>query len=507
MKTENTIKEYTIRDLINLFLSKLFTIIVVTLVFGVAAYCIANWVMPRKYSSHISMYVQSYTADSATDAELRGSVSTSKQLLNTYIEVLKDDAVMTDVGNQLAKYFTPEALRECFTLRDGSVTPSSLRSCIKITAVTDTTALTVTATTKNAEISAAVCNYLSRVAQKYLDKAVGVGSINYIATARIYETPVSPNIPKITLLGAAIGFALIIFEVLAIDFFDNTIKGTQDLSDKFNIASLGEIQSMGGGNDKKKKKNKNKKSNDRSKMLLTDKNTPFNVIESYKSIRTNITFSLSTQKRKVFAVSSANPGEGKSTTAANIAIAFAQAESNVLLIDADMRKPVQHKTFRVSNIDGLSTLIGKMSTVEDAVKRNVLPHLDVLPAGTCPPNPSELLASEQFAELIEKLSERYDYVIIDTPPVNVVSDAIVLRDVIGGVLFVLRYGATTYDDVDEAMKKVKLAEAKTIGFIMNDVKIEHRGGYYAKDKYSYYKYGYSNRGSSSSSAKKRDLDD
>ena len=496
MKTESTIKEYTLQDLISLFLSKLFTIIAVTLVFGVAAYCIAYWVMPRKYSSHISMYVQSYTAemaDSASSAELRGSVSTSKQLLNTYIEVLKDDAVMTDVGNQLAKYFTPEALRECFSLRDGSPTPSSLRSCIRINAVTDTTVLTVTTTTKNAEISAAVCNYLSRVAQKYLDKAVGVGSINYIATARIYETPVSPNIPRITVMGAGIGFALIILEILAIDFFDNTIKGTQDLSDKFNIASLGEIQSMGGG-DKKKNKKKGAKNNDRSKMLLTDKNTPFNVIESYKSIRTNITFGLSTQKRKVFAVSSANPGEGKSTTAANIAIAFSQAESKVLLIDADMRKPVQHKTFRVSNIDGLSTLIGKMSTMEDAIKRNVLPHLDVLPAGTCPPNPSELLASEQFAELIETLSSRYDYIIIDTPPVNVVSDAIVLRDVIGGVLFVLRYGSTTYDDVDEAMKKVELAEAKTIGFIMNDVKFEHRGGYYARDKYSYYKYGYSKKG-------------
>ena len=167
-------------------------------------------------------------------------------------------------------------------------------------------------------------------------------------------------------------------------------------------------------------------------------------------------------------------------------------ENRVLLIDGDMRKPVQHKVFKVSNIDGLSTLISKMSTVEDAVKRNVQPNLDVLPAGTCPPNPSELLASEQFAELIEKLSVHYDYVIIDTPPVNVVSDAIVLRDVIGGVLFVLRYSSTTFDDLDEAMKKVELAEANTIGFILNDVKLEHRGGYYARDKYSYYKYGYSN---------------
>ncbi len=485
-------KEYTLKDLINLFLSKLFTIITVSLVFGVAAFCVAYWALPRMYSSHLSMYVQSYTAGiDVSDSELRGSVSTSKQLLNTYIEVLKDDAVMADVGEQLLKNFKEDGLKECFTMtEDGKVSASSLRSCIKITAVTDTTALTVSVTTRNAEVSAAVCNYLSRVAQKYLDKAVGVGSISYIANARIYETPVSPNIPKITLLGAAIGLILIMLEILVIDFFDNSIKSSQEITEKYEKAILGEIQSIGGGvGDKKSKKKKN---TDRSRNLLTDKNIPFNVTESYKSIRTNIIFSLSTQKKKVFAVSSANPGEGKSTTAANIAIAFAQMENRVLLIDGDMRKPVQHKVFKVSNIDGLSTLISKMSTVEDAVKRNVLPNLDVLPAGTCPPNPSELLASEQFAELVDKLAVHYDYVIIDTPPVNVVSDAIVLRDVIGGILFVLRYGSTTFDDLDEAMKKVEIAEANTIGFILNDVKLEHRGGYYARDKYSYYKYGYSN---------------
>ena len=499
--------EYSLKDLVNLFLNKIFTIIAVTLVFGVAAYCVANWALPRMYSSHLSMYVQSYTAGIATDTEMRGSVSTSKQLLNTYIEVLKDDAVMADVGEQLVKNFEEGSLQECFTISDGKVTASSLRSCIKITAITDTTALTVTVTTRNAQVSAAVCNYLSRVAQKYLDKAVGVGSISYIANAKIYETPVSPNIPKITLIGAAIGLVLIMLEILVIDFFDNTVKSSQDISEKYEKAILGEIQSIGSGMGDKKKKKKN---TDRSRNLLTDKNIPFNVTESYKSIRTNIMFSLSTQKKKVFAVSSANPGEGKSTTAANIAIAFAQMENRVLLIDGDMRKPVQHKVFKVSNIDGLSTLIGKMSTVEDAVKRNVMPNLDVLPAGTCPPNPSELLASEQFAELIEKLSVHYDYVIIDTPPVNVVADAIVLRDVIGGILFVLRYGSTTYDDLDEAMKKVDLAEANTIGFILNDVKIEHRGGYYARDKYSYYKYGYSSYGygrkSTEDNKKSKDLD-
>ncbi|MBQ7688629.1 MAG: polysaccharide biosynthesis tyrosine autokinase [Clostridia bacterium] len=484
---------YTIKDLINLFLNKVWTIVAVTLAFGVAAFCVAEFILPLEYSSDLSMYIQSYQTLNATDENQTSSISGSKQLINTYMAVMKDDAVMAAVSKELVTAFPATVLSESLSISNGEISASSLKSCISISSVTDTSVLKVKVTTKNPELSAAICNALAKVSPKYINDAVHTGTITHISSAKVNNSPVSPNIPKITLIGLMIGFVLIIAEILVIDFFDNTIKNTQELSKKYNKSILGEIQTIGGEKGKKKKK---KNHTSRSRNLLTDRTIPFNVIESYKSIRTNITFSLATHDKKIIVVSSANPSEGKSTTAANIAIAFSQMENKVLLIDADMRKPVQHRVFKVSNTGGLSTLIGKMSTLQDSIKRNAMPNLDVLPAGTCPPNPSELLASEQFKEMLSALAANYDYVIIDTPPANVVSDAMVLSDVVGGILLVLKYGSTTYDDVDEAMKKIDLADANMIGFILNDVKMEHRAGYYGR----YGKYGYSNYGYRQSSA-------
>lgn len=174
-------------------------------------------------------------------------------------------------------------------------------------------------------------------------------------------------------------------------------------------------------------------------QIVFHKEVPFFIVESYKSIRTNVTFSLSTFDRKIFAVSSSNPGEGKSTTSANIAIAMAQSGSKVLLIDADMRKSVQHKIFGIKNKKGLSSAVSKISSLEDCIQKNVMENLDVMTAGPIPPNPSELLASEQMTAILNELSEKYTVIIIDTPPVNVVTDAMELAKNISGIIMVVRY--------------------------------------------------------------------
>ena len=206
---------------------------------------------------------------------------------------------------------------------------------------------------------------------------------------------------------------------------------------------------------------------------------------------TNILFTAADSDRKVIAVSSPAPSEGKSTTSANLAIALAQTGSSVLLIDADMRKPVQHRTFRVKNNEGLSTLIIKKSFLDKSIKKNVISNLDLLTAGPIPPNPSELLASESFKKLLEQFTEMYDYVIIDIPPINVVSDAMVIKDYISGLVLVIRYGQTTNEALTNCMKQIELAQANVLGFVMNDVYHKHGASYY---KYKYKKYGYGGYG-------------
>ena len=491
--------EIDLKAVFSLLLSKLWLIILIAAIGGAAAFCYSKFCMPLKYSSHISMYVQSYTTFNENPDHNYNNINNSKQLINTYIRVLDDDAVLKAIGEDLMSTFDNDILAANFTISNGRITPSSLRPCISITSRTDTSALDMVATTKNAELSAAICNNMAKVAPPFIDKAVGVGQLNKIDTAEVYNNPVSPNMKKNALLGAMLGAVLMAAVIIAIDFFDNTIKDTDLLSDVYNKAIIGEIQQFG-----QEKKKKGARADRHVK--LTDKDVPFSVVESYKSIRTNVNFALSTFEKKVFTVSSTSPAEGKSTTSANIAIALAQGGSKVLLIDGDLRKSVQHKIFAIGNKKGLSTAIGKMAKLDDCISTNVMENLDVMPAGPIPPNPSELLASENMTEILDKLCERYDTIVIDTPPVNVVTDSMELAKNVSGTIMVIRYGETTTDDVEEAMKKIEFCQMNMLGFILNGVKTKHTGKYYSKYKYKYYKYGksyggygYDNRSNESAS--------
>ena len=240
---------------------------------------------------------------------------------------------------------------------------------------------------------------------------------------------------------------------------------------------------------KKKQNNSSKK-----RFTLFDDNVPFQVTEAYKTLRTNIVMALATQRSKVFAVSSANAGEGKSTTAANLAIVFSQAGKKVLLIDADMRKPVQHRAFKFKNDKGLSTLLGGIDSFKQVLKSKTA-NLDIITSGPIPPNPSEMLASENMKILLDELVKYYDYVIIDTPPINVVTDTLTLSPHIGGIAMVTRSGVATYDEVSRAATSIEFANGKLLGVIVTAITEDtatYKRGYYKK----YYRRDYAYRASS-----------
>lgn len=218
-------------------------------------------------------------------------------------------------------------------------------------------------------------------------------------------------------------------------------------------------------------------------------NGKFAIVESYKAARTNIMFSLSGDDDKIFAVTSYSKGEGKSTVSSNLAISFSKMEKRVLVIDCDLRRPNVHNIFKVENKMGLSNIIGKMGSFEDVVHRNVLPNLDILPSGTIPPNPSELLCSPRFVSMIKRLKEEYDYIIFDTPPIGVVADALLLKDLVAGFVVVLRERRTTHGDIQNLIDSAKMADSKILGFIkVGCIKGKKRGkrGYYYYYNYYYY---------------------
>ena len=215
---------------------------------------------------------------------------------------------------------------------------------------------------------------------------------------------------------------------------------------------------------------------------------PFQIVEAYKTLRTNLLFTLATAERKTVIVSSAEPHAGKSTTAANLAIVMAQTNFKVLLIDADMRKPSLDRIFHVGRSDGLSKVISSQSTFEDAVVKQVAPNLDLLPAGPIPPNPQELLCSEDMRKFLEEAEKQYHYIFIDAPPVNLVSDALMPMAWCAGMLLVVREGQTGHDDVRAAMESVERIEGRILGTVLTDVKARRglRGDrYYKSAEYEY----------------------
>lgn len=215
------------------------------------------------------------------------------------------------------------------------------------------------------------------------------------------------------------------------------------------------------------------------RQILNEK-TPFATREAYRTLRTNIRFALQGEGCKKFCITSSSQGEGKSITMLNLAITFAEAGQRVLLIDADMRRPAIARLLVEKSTPGLSNILAGLATEQEALRKEVYPNLDVIYSGDIPPNPAELLDSDRMRELLEKLSKWYDYILVDTPPVNIVSDACVVGNMLDGVLVLARQGRSRKDSLKRAVNHLELAGVKVLGCIFNGVPNEVR------TTYSYY---------------------
>jgi len=223
---------------------------------------------------------------------------------------------------------------------------------------------------------------------------------------------------------------------------------------------------------------------------ILGKNSSFYVQEAYKTLRTNVRFSLSGEGCKKFCITSGMASEGKSITMLNLAISFAQTGQKVLLIDADLRRPSLAKLLVEKATPGLSNVLVGMCRPEDAIRESPFPNLDILLSGEIPPNPSELLGNHRMKNLIDQMSQVYDYILVDTPPVGIVADTCVVASYLDGVLFLIRQGRTEKDIVARGVRQLEMSDAKLMGFVLNGA--EQEGGTKYKYKYRYqYKYGYS----------------
>ena len=228
--------------------------------------------------------------------------------------------------------------------------------------------------------------------------------------------------------------------------------------------------------------------------VLVDKRSPFALSESFKTIRTNILYTGKHEKCPVYGITSSFGGSGKSVIISNLAQSFAQLGKKTVLIDCDLRRPTLHKIFSLPNTSGSSEFLAGLETnLSEHINHTYIENLDILTSGRIPPNPAELLASENMERLISELKEVYDVIFLDFPPITVVSDCIVPTKLVTGYIFVVRCGYDDSRQVSDAIESMRKVDANIIGIVLNDVNLKTGGYFYSKYRYGYsyrYRYGY-----------------
>ena len=285
--------------------------------------------------------------------------------------------------------------------------------------------------------------------------------------AEVPNWPSKPNKKRNLLLGIILGLFGGVGLAFFIEYLDNTVKGAQELEDKFGLTVLGSIEEV-------RDKNKHIES-------FIDNNPISPVAESYRLIRSGLLLSSAEHPPKTMLVTSMNAKEGKTSTTANIARILAQGGSRVLVVDCDLRRPRMHEVLGVKNEVGLSSFLSG-TTEENIVKNTDDENIYIITSGPIPPSPAELLDSVKMKQLLNELSAKYDFVLIDSPPVQSVTDSLVLSQYVDGTIVVVRANKTTNEDMESGMKKLHDVRTRFLGFILNRMKSQDMGKYY---------YGYS----------------
>ncbi len=285
--------------------------------------------------------------------------------------------------------------------------------------------------------------------------------------------PSKPDKKKELLLGLVLGLAAGMSLVFFLDYIDNTVSAGEDLENRYGLTVLGAVEDL-------PRKNKNIET-----FIIDNPLSAFT--ESYRLIRSSVLLSTPDHPPRTLLITSMMQQEGKSTTTKNLAYILSQNDKKVLIMDCDMRRPRQHSMFEVDNSYGLSNYLSGNTDEQEPTMMKQVPDslISVLPSGPIPPNPAELLGSKRMKTLLAQSVEDFDFVLLDSPPVQQVTDSLLLATLVEGTITVLRSGKTTFDMLDSGMKKLRESQAHLLGFVLNRVTKRNAGqGYYGY--YSYY---------------------
>lgn len=322
---------------------------------------------------------------------------------------------------------------------------------------------------------------LSRLKDSDLAVMLKANNVRVLDMAEVPDKPVKPRPALVGALALLLGLLGGVGLAYGAEMLDNTLKQEEDVENVLGLPFLGLVPTVVPPNAS------SDRNDDSLRDLFAARNSRSQQAEAFRAIRTNLLFMSTDKSLKRLLVTSSAPQEGKSMTTIGIGSTMASTGNRVLIVDTDMRRPRLHRSLGVTNEVGMSTVLLGETKLEDAVKSTEVPGLFLLPCGPVPPNPAELLHTERFKQLLEQLSDRYDLVLLDSPPLLAASDAAVLSTSVDGVVFVARFKKTTKDLAKRMLRGLKDVNAPILGAVLNDVNLDSREyGYYAYKRYGYY---------------------
>ena len=454
-----------LQDFARLIRARWLTIAATTLLVVLGATAVTLLTTPL-YKASTRLFVSTTAGASANDLYQGNRLSQDRVL--SYTELLKGQTVAQRTIDKL----------------NLDMTADTLRAHVQATSKLDTVLITVNVTDPSPVRSRDIANALSDefvvMVRELETPDPGVRPDARVVVeqrASVPQNPVSPrkfrNIALGVILGATLGLAIAVLR----DLMDNTIKDRETLE---GITSVGMVGAIPIDKDRR----------DKPAIAFEQENSA--IAEAFRKLRTNLQFLAVDNPPRVIVILSAVPSEGKTTTAINIALALAEADKNVVLVDGDMRRPSVDKYLDVVGAVGFSTVLSGGASLSDVLQETIYPRLTVLTAGPTPPNPSELLGSQAARKLLDELRSQFDYVIVDSAPILAVTDGAILATVADGALIMSKYGETKREQLVHAVGTLKDVGATLLGAVLTLVPVRGKGTY--SYNYGYYgHYGYGDR--------------
>ena len=460
-------EELNFKDVLTIIWRKKISIIVIiTISIIIGSVYTFKYTTPR-YKSSASVILGKVS--SASNGEVLESekditmsdLNLNSSLIDTYSELVRSRSIMESVSQRL----------------NHTISVDSLMESVSVARVGSSDLLQVTATNNDPVIAKNIVTEVVDVFSEYVKEIYKIENVYIIDQPSIEYVPYNINHVRDIAISILMGLIISILYVYIYSFVDNTVKSSKDIEELLNVKTLINIPF-----------DKNKK-----EELITVNDSKSIISEAFKTLRTNIQFSnVDLKGAQTLLITSCLPSEGKSYVSANLAITFAQAGKKVILVDSDMRRGRQSKIFKVPNMNGLSNYISNIDSngmeinwnLGEYIKRTDIKNLNIITAGSVPPNPAELLASARLNELIESLKNYYDIIIFDGAPILPITDSLILGRVLEKVMLVAENNKTKKDNLVKAKSNIEDVGGKVIGIALNKVAVSN--GKYGDEYYYYY---------------------